>query len=103
MTLTVEQVEDALRLNDLDWWDISYEDFEVDYLEIDGIFYPFEFVESETGHEGDWETSTYVIIKVGEQFFRKTGWYASHHGTEWDGQLTEVHETYQNVKVWSDK
>lgn len=103
MTLTVSEVEDALRLADISWWELAYEDHVTDHLVIHGEVYPLSVEDSKVGHEGDWETSTYVVINVGDQYFRKTGYYASHHGGEWDGDLTEVAVAWKNVQVWEDK
>lgn len=41
-----------------------------------------------------------VVIGIGTQFFRKTGWYASHNGTDWDSSLTEVRPEEKTVTTW---
>jgi hypothetical protein len=46
----------------------------------------------------------FVIISIGDQFFRATGWYDSWDGySEWDGPLTEVKEVEVVTKEWQVK
>lgn len=59
-----------------------------------------ECVESRYGEEGDWAVGTYVIIKVGTQFFKKNGYYRSHDGEYWDGVLEEVKPTQKYITVY---
>lgn len=39
-----------------------------------------------------------VIFKVGDRLFRKEGYYASHYGTDWDGNFEEVEVYEKTVK-----
>lgn len=47
----------------------------------------------DTGGEGHGE-NVYMIFKLvndnGIHFFKKEGYYASHHGTDWDGPFSQV-------------
>lgn len=69
-------------------------------LYIGGDFIVPEVIESKTGSDGDWETSVYVIFKVGDKVFKKDGRYASHMGTDWDGDLYEVKPKEVQVVDW---
>lgn len=104
MTFTVQQVKDAL-----DSWEVErYSEYsksnytevwswdEADYaygdgvtLNIDGEEVLLTVVEADTGGEGHGEY-VFVVIKVGDQYFRKEGYYASHYGTDWDGSFAEI-------------
>lgn len=53
-----------------------------------------------SGGEGDYDIGTYVIIGVGDQYFKKTGHYMSHYGDDWDGPFTEVHPVEKTVLVY---
>lgn len=41
-----------------------------------------------------------VIIEVGSQFFKKSGYYASHYGHDWDGDFLEVKPVEKTVVVY---
>lgn len=97
MSFTAKQVEDALRVaaeGGNGWYSdpfqgLAYEDSDIESVEINGVGYPVEVVETDPGGEGHGE-SVYVIVKVGDQTFKKEGYYASHYGTDWDGDFFEV-------------
>lgn len=55
---------------------------------IDGDEYEWEYVEN-IGGEGEGEYRA-VVFRVGDQLFRKEGYYQSHYGSDWDGNLEEV-------------
>lgn len=48
-----------------------------------------EYVGGKQSREGGGDDID-AVIRVGDQYFKKTGWYASHDGAYWDGPLTEV-------------
>lgn len=48
-----------------------------------------QVVDRQPGREGGGE-NIYIVFKVGERFFKKTGYYASYDGSNWDGSFTEV-------------
>lgn len=76
----------------------SWDEFEYTkqaVISIEGTDVPVKFVEGETGGEGSGEYC-YVILRVGEQYFRKEGYYSSYNGTDWDGDFDEV-EPYQKT------
>lgn len=58
-----------------------------DLSEIDGLG-KIELID-EFGGEGQGD-DYWVVFKVGDQLFRKDGWYASYDGGELDGELYEV-------------
>jgi hypothetical protein len=104
--LTAKQVEDALEaVVDEKGESINYVWDELNYyidspLVVDGDEYPFEVVEQDGSGSWGYETST--VFKVGDQLFRKTGYYQSHYGNDWDGPLREVREGAKTVRVWED-
>jgi len=64
---------------------------------IDGEVYPWKSVEQIGGGEGSGEY-TAVIFEVAGRLFRKEGWYASHYGSEFDGDFSEVEVYEKTVK-----
>lgn len=97
MSFTAKQVEEALKVeaeSGNGWYSdpfqgLAYEDSDIENIVLDGETYPVEVVETDPGGEGHGEY-VYFILKVGEQTFKKEGYYASHHGTDWDGDFFEV-------------
>lgn len=64
------------------------------------------YVEGYEGGEGGGEDA-YQVVKLvaedgSERFFRKEGYYASHYGCDWDGDLYEV-VPYDKVVTFYDK
>lgn len=51
------------------------------------------------GGEGQGD-SLWVVVQVGTQLFRKSGYYASHYGSDWDGDFTEVRASQKTVTVY---
>lgn len=96
---TARQVEEAIdNHEELSWSEIAWEDYDDEVkLSIDGEDVGFEIVMSDPGGEGHGENVS-LVIKVGDQLFHKSGYYASHHGTDWDGVVSEV-EAYEKVTV----
>lgn len=101
--LTPADIEAAISEQEDWYWD------EIEYytrgddaltLSIDGTEYPVKVEDEYTGGEGDWNTETFIIFKVGSQHFKKTGFYQSHYGNDWDGPLVEVHQVVRPVSVW---
>jgi hypothetical protein len=101
---TPEEVDAAIEAADPDygssWIEIYYEDFGFDTLELRGEAVPFEVVEM-TG-DGEWQYDLSCVIKVGDQFFRRTGYYRSHDGAYLDSATSEVVEGTKEVKVWKN-
>ena len=58
-------------------------------LTIDGTEELVEFKDGKMPAEGGGE-EIWVVVQIGEQFFRKDGYYMSHDGAYWDGDLHEV-------------
>ena len=56
------------------------------------------------GKEGDYEggdnQDVFVVIKVGTQYFKKTGYFTSHSGSTWNSTLREVHPVTKTVTVF---
>lgn len=51
------------------------------------------------GGEGQGD-DIWFVIGIGDQFFRKSGYYASHYGTDWDGAFEEVRPVEKTVTVY---
>jgi hypothetical protein len=80
------------------WNEIRYGD----NVELTGIG-PAEHVDSHGGEgEGD---SAWVVFKVGDQLFRKDGYYASYDGFDWSvySGLTEVEAYEKTVIAYKEK
>ncbi len=94
---TVEQIENAVPYEE--WWGaLEYNDT----VELDLCNETVELakVEAKFGEEGDWNTSTFVIVRIGDQLFRKHGHYASHDGEYWEGALEEVEPVEKAITVY---
>lgn len=63
-------------------------------LSLRGETIPVEWV----AEAGGMDKGSYAmhVFKVGDQLFRKEGFYQSHYGYDWDGDLTEV-EAYEKT------
>lgn len=82
-------------------WEENYDRIwrEMDYsryaVVLNGNLYEIESVYHDGGGEGHAEAIE-TVIKVDGRLFRKTGYYASHDGEYWDGDLEEV-EAYEKT------
>lgn len=57
-----------------------------------------EYVDSYGGEgQGD---ERWVVIRFGDRYFRKDGYYASYDGTTWDGDFREVKPTQKTITVY---
>lgn len=91
MTYTVEQVVDVLEAADTGYsnWQWGVADLEYYGRTLDTAIGEVSFVDGYTGSEGGGE-DVWMVFKVGDQYFRTTGYYASYDGTTWDGGTEEV-------------
>lgn len=119
MTYTLEQIEDAVE-NWEEYWSEELEESlytdeeramdskyrigvpegwsDMDYgtfIVIDGQRVDYEFLESTGGPEQGSYTS--VVFRIGDRYFKKEGYYASHYGNDWDGDFYEVVPTQVTV------
>lgn len=86
-------------LTDLQYY-LQYDkpkDFEVTIPGVDGAFEH----EKQFGGEGLGDAAWFVL-KIGDRYFRKDGWHQSHHGTEYDGDFTEVKSVQVLRNEWQD-
>jgi len=44
-----------------------------------------------------------MVIRIGDQLFRKEGYYASHYGYDWDGTFEEVEAKPKTITVYEPK
>ena len=79
------------------WSDVEYSSFII----IDGKFVDYKVVDTTGGMDKGSNAS--VTIKIGDQYFRKEGFYASHYGYDWDGPLLEVVPVEKIVTVYEPK
>lgn len=107
MTFTKQDVENALNdeqfesysewakrwsiIDAGDWYELSSGKGRVT---INDTEYEWESVKH-IGDEGQGEYAA-VIFSIDGRLFRKEGYYASHYGTDWDGDLDEV-EVYEKI------
>ena len=104
---TVAEVDAALDAEDGyygdTWTALIYEDYDFDSVELRGERVPFEVVEANDGGDREWEYEVFVVVKIGDQYFMRDGFYRSHEGITLDGGTREVVEGTKTVKVWNDK
>jgi hypothetical protein len=77
-----------------------------DYIERREIYLPTldEFAEYVKSYQPEQEgNEQWILFKVGDQFFRKYGYYNSWDSPEWDGKLTEVIPREVTVIKYIDK
>lgn len=111
MTLTAQQVADAIDNEQIKYdgdteYNISSSEFfsELQYgsdsytISIDGVDYKPEKVDDYGGM--DMGSELWVVFKIGDQLFKKSGWYASHDGSYWDGDLSEVKPVQKTITVF---
>lgn len=79
---------------DADWYEME----DATEVTLRGEKVPVTNVES-FGGEGQGDDKWFVV-KIGDQLFRKSGYYASHYGTDWDGAFEEVHPVEKVVTVY---
>jgi hypothetical protein len=96
--IDVREVEELLEENDIYWNSLGWKTPPA-YLKVTTEL-PFEVVDSRLGEEGDWSVETYIVVKIGDRYFKKTGHYASHDGEYWDGPVTEVKKVTKTVEVY---
>lgn len=79
-------------------WGMIYDGDGPDTLSLRGEDIPLEHV-ARYGGEGQGD-EFWVVIKLGDQLFKKDGWYASHDGGYLDGDLREVHVVERTVTFY---
>jgi hypothetical protein len=93
---TARQIKQAIEDSDYRWYDLSYCVHSI--IPIDGVAVGVTLVDQEGG-EGQGE-HIWFVIKIGDQLFRKEGYYTSHYGTDWDGPFSEVEPVQKLVTVY---
>lgn len=79
------------------WSELKYESDRYSVV-VDGVEYKATHVESRGGM--DQGSDIWVVFRLGDQLFKKSGFYASHYGTDWDGPLVEVKPVEKTVTVF---
>jgi hypothetical protein len=102
---TAREVEQAIEGHDYfdGWGEIKWSNEGDVALEIplNGETVPVTKVAS-FGGEGQGD-EIWVVVQVGTQLFRKDGYYASHYGSDWDGDFEEVAAREKVVTVYEAK
>lgn len=102
MSLTAKQVEEFFDETDENqdlFYELEYEWKNEQVVTIDEHDYRVLYIEGHTGHEGDYNSETHHVIRIGEQYFRVDGHYQSYNGTDW-GHWYEVHGVIKPVTFW---
>lgn len=99
--LVAQVVERAIEGTDgfEDWGDLEFGEYipgpngtyghhEPFKVTLDGETFELKVVDETGGMDEGSHAS--VTIQIGDQFFRKDGYYASHYGYDWDGAFYEV-------------
>lgn len=79
------------------WSELAYGDVP-ETLSLRGEDVPVTHV-IQVGGEGQGD-EIWFVIQVGDQLFRKDGYYASHYGSDWDGDFSEVRATQKTITVY---
>lgn len=111
MTFTAEQLDEFMENRSFEnkygdeYWGWQTIDEDGEGLTLDTPFGKLETVvynDSELSRFGD--KIMFHIVKVGDRFFKKEGWYDSWGGDSgWDTALYEVVEKEVVTKVWEKK
>lgn len=95
------------RNYDYEYWDFMYEaspGMQVDLLGYGVV----EVVDAIIGkdnavYRGEDTYDNYIILKVGDRFFKKTGYYSSWDGGGMDGPWFEVEKIEKTIYVWEKR
>lgn len=94
--------EVSIAIGKADLYDAWWHDLEVSHsigrpvtLNIRNEDVPVNAALIDAESEGD----AFAVIKIGDQLFRKWGYYSSHEGTTWDGSIEEV-ESYREYTTF---
>ena len=88
---TVEALEakfkELIEEDSFEWYELENYGNTIETVEIEG----FGLAEGVTSHGGEGEgDQRWIVFKIGERYFRTTGFYSSWDGTEWYNDLAEV-------------
>ncbi len=82
-------------LNWRDWWSDPNTPIRI---KLDDGSYDVHIEDQYMG-EGD-GVLTFVIVKIGDQFFKQEGYYTSYDGNDWEGDFREVAAYEEIRRVW---
>lgn len=97
MEFTAAEVAQAVQETGDGWGEMGWGDTE---LTIRGETVTAKAVEYKGGE--DQGSYTCVVFEVDGRLFRKEGYYASHYGTDWDGDFSEVEVFEKTVKDYRE-
>ena len=97
---TAEEVDTVLRDEDgwADFDGIEQPGYKQSYP-LRGEAVEFELQDGKYSAEGDGE-DIWLVVRAGDQYFKKAGWYASHDGAYWDGDCSEVKPVQRMTVFW---
>ena len=99
---TATEVQSAVRGGDYFWTDLNEQ--EDDYTTAVLLQGEPVVMTKGAGKEGEYEDEgsqdIYVVVRVGSQFFKKTGYYTSYGGSTWNSGLREVKPEVKTILVF---
>jgi hypothetical protein len=105
MTLTTVEVENAIEAYNEEAEEIGSDFVETLEYSKQGETVPLSVgdaveVDAKWGKEGGGD-KIWVVFRIGDQLFRKEGYYSSYNGDEWEeGDITEVKQIPKTVFVY---
>jgi hypothetical protein len=105
MTLTTVEVENAIEAYDGKAAEIGSTFIEMLEYSKQGVSVPLSVgnaieVDAKWGKEGGGD-KIWVVFQIGDQLFRKEGYYSSYGGDEWEeGDITEVKQIPKTIFVY---
>lgn len=88
-----------------DWHGIKYDFTEGQLVWVDDQPATIQVEDARFGGEGDYNTETYVVFRVGTldavKYFQISGWYSSYEGTDWESTFKEVKPLEVKVTKWT--
>lgn len=107
MRITVTQLTTALRSRPFDFWQAAYSEYvyssgpsDEGYFDVDFGSFSLEVEPYDAGLSG---SDIWVVVKAGNQYFKKEGYFSSHWDTDWDGPVYEVSPREVTVTVFDPK
>jgi len=97
---TPAEIEAAFENDEDGWGEVAYSnDGSKSTVTLRGASVQVEKVGGKAPGEGGGEEVS-VVIRAGDQLFEKSGYYASHYGADWDGDVREVQPVERTITVY---
>lgn len=85
--------EDELESEEHVWWG----EFSGRGTDVEGLG---AVTEVDSGGGMDEGSNLFTVLEIGTRFFRKSGYYASHDGSYWDGSFKQVRPREKLITVY---